>query len=94
MVLTLPNHIRLASIRAASVGLACIFYISGFFAEYIFNLFIVAFVLNELFFPSVFPFIFLFGLHEELEFPPFPNFLLLALLAVCSDPYFLPIVDY
>lgn len=94
IVRTLPNHILLASILADYVGLSCIFSMSGFFWEYIFNLLIVALLLNELFLPSVFPFIFLSGLSEEFDFPPLPNFLLLFLLAVWRNPYFLPIVDY
>jgi len=54
---------------------------------------IVALLLSELFLPVVFPFIFLYGFNDEFECPPFPNFLLLILLAECSPFYFLAIVD-
>lgn len=91
---TLPNHILFGSILAASVGRSCIFYLSGAFWEYIFNLLIVAFDLNELFLPSVFPLITLLGFNEEFEWPPFWNFLALCLFALCSEVYFFPIVDY
>ena len=58
------------------------------------SLLIVAFVLNELFLPSVLPLTTRSGLREELDLPPLANFLWLCLFDLWSDVYFFPIVDY
>ena len=75
MVLTLPNHFRLGSTRAAYVGLLCIFYRSGIFCSYILSLLIVLVDLRELLLPSVLPLIFLSGFVEAFDLPSFLNLL-------------------
>lgn len=94
IVLTLPNHFLFGSTLAASVGLSCIFYLSGIFCLYIWSLLMVLVDLRELFLPSVFPLIFLSGLVDELDLLCLLNLLWRPLLFRVRAFYFLDILSY